>query len=336
MSYTVENIPFPPVLNRAIEQKRFLQEKIVYLVSDALDYRLLICADAGPQFAHNFGWRYDTLRNAINYLNQGITILFDTRMSEDEYAVAYQMIAQNPASEFIATVTDPYYEECIDKPLYRFLFKTTTLPNVRYLTQYQPTEIIAFLRNIKGMDSMLVLNYPYLKEKEVNKPLPTRKHKIIFSGSLSKGLYPERFLFRYKYRRSLFRLLIDDLVHPGYPNSNESFSHNKVGQSYIDHLSRYKFMYIGASRCNLEFMKYSECAYAGCIPVGHVPGTFNDELRKFVQPVDNRRLHKSLVKIFSMPQKEQHEIAAGYRKAFAAQRDPVLLNEKFITFLQAK
>ena len=156
------NIPSP--------KQKSITENFVYLVSDELDYRLLICADAGPQYAINFGWQYDNISRAGEYLRKGYTLVFDTRLSVLGYEAVYQLVANNPDSEFIGTVTDPYYEECIDKPLYKFLFKTTNLSNIRYLTQYQPTEIIAFLRNIKGPHSMLVLNYPYLKSKEVQKP----------------------------------------------------------------------------------------------------------------------------------------------------------------------
>ena len=305
----------------------------IYLVSNKLDYSLLICPDAGPNYAINLGWKWDYVDNISRYLDTGTTIILDTRMFEEEYENVLAAIISNPDTSFIGTVTDPYYQECIDKPLYKFLFKTTTLPNVRYLTQYQPTEIIAFLRNIKGADSMLVLNYPYLKEKEISHPFEGRKNKIIFTGSLSSGIYPERALFRYKYRRSPWRLRIDDLMHPGYPGPNDRFAHEKVGSSYIRHLSGYQFMYLGASRCQLEFMKYSECAYAGCVPVGYSPGTFGDSLKKYVVTIDNRRLHKSMLKIFSIPIRERKEIAAGYRKDFAQQRDPALLNKIFTDFL---
>jgi hypothetical protein len=311
-------------------------EKIVYIVSSSLDYSKLICADAGPEYASNLGWKYDSVDHATSYLNNGCIIIIDTRLDEEEYNMFYKLICENPDTEFIATVTDPYYEECIDKPLYKFLFKTTTCNNVRYLTQYQPTEIIKFLQDIKGDNSMFVLNYPYLKEKEVEQPFSERKNKIIFSGSISSSLYPERYQFWRSYTRSIWRLKIDTLKHPGYPGSGQHFAHSLVKNNYVSHLSKYQFMYLGASRCNLEFMKYSECAYAGCIPVGYFPGTFNEKLKKYVIPIDNNNLSKSLIKLFSIPQKELVEIAAGYRKEFSMLRDPNLLNEKFYTFLERK
>jgi hypothetical protein len=40
-----------------------------------------------------------------------------------------------------------------------------------------------------------------------------------------------------------------------------------------------------------------------------------------------------MLKIFSIPIRERKEIAAGYRKDFAQQRDPALLNKIFTDFL---
>lgn len=313
-----------------------MARNVIYITSNELDYRLLICDDAGPRYAQSMGWNYDGFTNLKKYLQEDYVIISDPRLSEEEYKVLHQLALENPATHFIAIVTDPCFEECIDKPLYKFLFRTTTLPNISYLSQYQPTEIVAFLRNIKGPESILTLNYPYQYEKQVDVSFAGRKNKILFSGSISQHMYPDRYRFFRKYRRSLWRLKVDTLYHPGYPGPGEKFSHKHVGNSYIQHLAQYRFMYLDGSRCNLELMKYSECAYAGCVPVGFSPGTFDDKLKNYVIPIDNNNLTKSLLKLFSMPQSELAEIAAGYRKEFSMQRDPGVLNKKFGDFINQK
>jgi hypothetical protein len=72
------------------------------------------------------------------------------------------------------------------------------------------------------------------------------------------------------------------------------------------------------------------------VPVGNTPGTFDDKLKKYVIPIDNNNLSKSLLKLFSIPQSELAEIAAGYRKEFSLQRDPGELNRKFGDFVNLK
>lgn len=308
--------------------------KIVYLISEELDYGLLICDDAGPGYARSMNWFHDGFANLANYLDEEHVIITDPRLSETEYRQLYEAVRQHPSVQFIAVVTDPCFEECIDKPLYKFLFRTTTLPNIVYLSQYHPTEIVAFLRNIKGSDAMLTLPYPYQKEKESQRPFTGRKNKILFSGSLARLMYPDRFRFYRKYRRSFWRLKVDTLFHPGYPGKGQKFSHSYVGKSYIERLSEYRFMYLDGSRCNLELMKYSECAYAGCVPVGRAPETFHPELRKLVLPIDNRRMTRSLLNIFSMPENELAEIARAYRAEFERTRNLSVLTKNFESFLQ--
>ncbi|RYY09078.1 MAG: hypothetical protein EOO04_38975, partial [Chitinophagaceae bacterium] len=89
-------------------------DNFVYIVSSQLDYHLLICADAGPEYAVNLGWKFDYFDNIHAYLDRSFTLVIDTRLSIEEYEAMYQLVSENPATQFIAAVTDPYYEECID------------------------------------------------------------------------------------------------------------------------------------------------------------------------------------------------------------------------------
>ena len=49
-----------------------------------------------------------------------------------------------------------------------------------------------------------------------------------------------------------------------------------VGDAYIKELSRYRYAAVCSSRLRLEFLKYREIAYAGCVPIGDLPGTLSD------------------------------------------------------------
>ena len=304
-------------------------------MSGKRDYSLLICADAGPQYAESLGWQYDKFNNISSYLTKDIWIFIDTRLYDDEYESLYYIISNNPDSKFVLTVTDPYFELSIDQPLYKLLFKSVNLDNVLYLSRYQPTELVKFLETIKGKQSLITLNYPYLiKNQRDFGDYTNRKNKIIFSGSISSSLYPERYLFWRRMTRSLWRFKIDVLPHPGYPDVGMSLRHSIINDNYLDHLSGFKLMFVSPSRCSLEFLKYAECAYAGCVPIGKAPETFDQELKKYFIELHFDDLNRSLRKVFSIPGDECLDIAVGYRREMSKQRSPELLNDKLKSFLK--
>ncbi|RYZ48609.1 MAG: hypothetical protein EOP49_18275, partial [Sphingobacteriales bacterium] len=255
-----------PTIRPTMASQRFLPnreiERVVYLVSGALDYTLLICPDAGPAYAQSFGWKHDSFGRITFYLNREYVLFIDTRLNAEEYECLYSYIVANPETEFVLTVTDPCFEQCIDKPLYKLLFRCVHLANVRILSRYQPAELLQFLYNLVGEQRMLTLNYPYILNKE-NEMSSKRKHRIVLSGALGRTVYPERYVFWRTVSRSVWRLKVDVLSHPGYPDVGMELAHNIFDDSYIRHLAGYHFMFIGPSRCDLELLKYTECAYAG-------------------------------------------------------------------------
>jgi hypothetical protein len=310
-------------------------ERIIYIVSGVLDYSLLICPDAGPAYAQSFGWRYDTVDKIRSYLNDQFVLFIDTRLNEEEYENLYECISANPDTEFVLTVTDPCFEQCIDKPLYKLLFRCVEMKNVRFLSRYQPTELIEFLYNLVGENRLLTLNFPYVLHREIESN-KKRKHRIVLSGALGKTMYPERYQFWRIVTRSVWRLKVDVLSHPGYPDVGMTLSHQIFDDSYIQYLAKYSFMFIGPSRCDLELLKYTECAYAGCVPVGKSPKTFDSNLDKYVQKIDFHHISRSLLRIFSIPNSELQDIAKCYREEIKKQRMPEQLNQKAAEFLRNK
>ncbi len=73
---------------------------------------------------------------------------------------------------------------------------------------------------------------------------------------------------RLRYILPRYRRNFDLLEHPGYPNIGEQLRHNLIFDKFVKFIGGYKYFFVDPSRADLEFLKYTECAYAGCLPVG--------------------------------------------------------------------
>ncbi|HEY9662245.1 MAG TPA: hypothetical protein V6C65_27635, partial [Allocoleopsis sp.] len=138
---------------------------------------------------------------------------------------------------------------------------------------------------------------------------------------------PERQAFITAIRRNpLLWGKVHHLKHPGYPDTGQPQHHAIIGSHYIRFLSQFRWMFISPSRCCLEFLKYSECANARCVPIGQPPKSFSDRLRQSFMRLNFEQLHRSLRRLFSMPLDELQAMADQYHQAMVEERNPVLLN----------
>jgi len=71
-------------------------------------------------------------------------------------------------------------------------------------------------------------------------------------------------------------------------------------------------------------MKYVECGYAGCVPIGEPPNSLKDHVRHCFLSYSGRTTE--LLKAITTGRREMTEMAAEYRRIMRAMRDPAKLN----------
>jgi hypothetical protein len=286
----------------------------------------MITYDAGSGYAQRMGWEYsglDKWKQYRDYLN-----IIDCRISEAECEWVENLIQQQRQTQFVLRIVDPYYS-CHSQAYYRLLFRVKDWENVRFLSPYQPTELVKQLQEAAGDRKVIWLPYPFIVENNVTTNMAGRRKQVIFSGARNPHLYPERQAFISAVRRNpLLWGKVHHLKHPGYPDTGQPQQHMIVGKYYIQYLSKFRWMFISPSRCRLEFLKYSECANAGCVPVGQPPDSFSNRLRQCFISLDFERLYDSFCYLFSMPFDELQAIANEYRLAMTEERNPALLNDQ--------
>ena len=302
---------------------------LIYLISNEFDYeKIITIGEVGPTHASMMGWKYDHLSNIENY--KGKVKLVDIRLTAAECEFVKSR-AEHSEDLFVFCLIDPYQERT--HPFFGIVTELKNRPNILVSLKYQPEEATADLLSLIGEKRVLTLNYPYMEARERAIHFEERKNKIVFSGRVGNAIYPERLVFLNRMRRSPLRLKIDFLTHPGYIDVGQKQKHDCIGDKYLDFLSGYTMMFTSSSRCRLEFLKFSECAYAGCVPVGTSPKTFHPEMKEFFLELNYERLTRSTLNALLRNRDELAEIAKNYRKAFRKWRNPDRLNTQLLTFL---
>lgn len=257
--------------------------------------------------------------------------IVDNRISAMECDLLEKIITNRTGCCFIFKITDPFYETAKWTHWYYSLLKRVARKrNVAYLSNYQPAEWVLELSRYAGSDRIHVLPYPYIKEKEMNTPrMSGRKDQIILTGPVDGAFYPlrNRLLNAYRYQPWI-RRLIEVLRHPGYADIGKIWGHDVIGEKYINFLSRYVWMFLCPSRAKLEFLKYTECAYAGCAPIGQMPNGLPENAKRAFTEL-RMNLGWSLKLLFDSHNEGAQEKASLYRNAMRESRDPRILNSEF-------
>src|SRR5271167_2430737 len=241
----------------------------------------LICRDAGPAYAKSLLLPC----SGVEYLRQHAasreTVIIDNTLSNGEVGAVQEFIERQHTPVLLKS-GDPYWVRGNygkHKSAYSALVEThCSLPNVAILSPYEPSEWLKMVME-KFHPKLLVLPYPYLVEAE--RPLElqhfgARQDRAILTGALSGRKYPRRaMVHRLRYLLPWYRRNFDRLVHPGYPNLGEPRRHNLIFDNFVKFISGYKYFFVDPSRADLEFLKYTECAYAGCVPVGVPAGSLS-------------------------------------------------------------
>jgi hypothetical protein len=302
--------------------------KIVYLLSDHLDYSRLICNDAGPGYAAAMGWEYINLVNYQQIKNYNV-IVVDNRIQENELDALKKIIDDNPSIPFFLKIVDPFYENR-GHFYYDFISNMAKWDNVYLLSVYQATE---FTKEISELypNRFITLPYPYLKDKEITN-VTHRKNKILLSGAINNVYYPYRYAIWSKITRNLARIFFSILRHPGYTelNSTPSSAHLIIKDDYITYLAKFKYMLLCPTRCMIELLKFNECAYAGCIPVGIPPDSYPGDIKKLFLKLRSSHFYSDLLNILL---NDRSDHVKKLRDYLSETRDPDVLNANLITFI---
>ncbi|OWK71761.1 hypothetical protein [Pedobacter sp. AJM] len=306
--------------------------EVIYLLSDVIDYDKLICDDAGPGYSRNMGWRPVYLKDMdLPISGKQSIVVVDNRVQTTDIEKINYLIENNPTSIFFLKIVDPYYENCNGHCYYSFLEHASRNRNAFLLSVYEPKEITLDLKE-KFSDRFLHLPYPYLSSKEVDINT-SKKKKIIISGALNENVYPYRYSIWKKVTRTFFRFLFKILKHPGYLDLNREyyFKHPFVKDSYIQYISKYKYMLLCPSRCEIELLKYNECMYAGALPVGLPPTSYPTEIQALFLKLDSYSFNRDLIKIFFSRQNSL--IVNRLRRFLHETRNPKILNNNLLNFV---
>jgi hypothetical protein len=298
--------------------------KIIYLLSDIFDYTCLVCDDAGPEYAQAMNWDCLYLSN-FPVPDKDHVFIIDNRVQPQDLHVIEAIIKQNTNVKFFLKIVDPYLENS-EHYYYQFLSRLSSLTNTGLLSVYQAVELTASLKS-QFNDRFVHLPYPYLAFKEVN--APPKKNKIIISGAVNQAVYPYRTAIWQKVTRSVTRLFFFYILrHPGYIDLSPGVKHRHsfIGESFIQKLSQYKYMLLCSSRCGIEFLKFNECAYAGCLPVGHAPNTYPEHIKALFLQLRISNFITDTLKIISG--KHSQDIIEKLRLFLRETRSPDALNKK--------
>ena len=311
--------------------------KFIYILSNEINYSKLICDDAGPGYALSMNWQYVYI-NQIDILHPGLIYIIDNRISEKECKALSNVFNENENILFLLKIVDPYTENK-NNFYYRWLNENKNINNCRIFTVYEPTELTQEII-VSHNKPYYYIPYPYLKEKEL--PLSNinkRKNRIIISGALNLEVYPYRTTIWQNNTRSIGRLFFfSTLKHPGYAElSFTNFNHNIIRSDFIKYLGKSKFMLLCSSRCKIEFLKYHECAYSGCIPIGIPPNSFPEEIKKLFYYINPLAILNDCIKLLFNWSKNNHiDIIKKYRKFLDEERNPQTLNAQLLNQIQVE
>jgi hypothetical protein len=250
--------------------------KIAYLLSSVFPYDRLICTDAGPAIAEEYGWHSCTISSLAN--DSYDVIVIDNRhhnVAELESLRSY--IVSHDKNFFLLRVNDPFVFHQSD-PWYQFCASLLDATRVHFLSPYQPTGILSYWLSNSIHTQCVYAPYTYDATLETSCIHLRRHRRVAVSGNQRRDLYPKRFWVQKvsKFSLSNFVFRTQRLSHPGYPEKCGSPSHQIMGSAYVKWLSKYTAAFTDSSIYRIELLKYREIAYAGCAPIGDLPWSLFD------------------------------------------------------------
>jgi hypothetical protein len=297
----------------------------------------LICRDAGPEYAKSLDLPFSNVESLrANDLSPD-AVLIDNTLNDDETAIVRAFIERG-TSPVMLKVVDPYWcrgNSGKHKSAYSAMVESHGhLPNVAILSPYEPSEWLKMVVD-RSKPKLLVLPYPYVVAAEqslTRESFKARVDRAILTGALSARKYPRRaMVYRLRFLLPSYRKHFDVLKHPGYRNLGEGLSHKLIFDDFVTFISGYKYFFVDPSRANLEFLKYTECAYAGCVPVGTAAASLPETAQSLVMDVhDFLQARKG-----AGSDAADFETALQYRTVMSKARNAEELRARLGTFLQS-
>jgi len=308
-------------------------DQAVYLHSGRLDPETLICDDAGPGYGSTMALPTGDVGQLEHHADAGRMVILCNRLTADEWRHVIDVKRRRPELPIVAKIVDPYYPK---RSVFGFLAELAGMEHTAFLSVYEPREAVRdFLEELDPAGRRwLVLPYPYLPNREVEHSWASRRNQVILTGAMSADVYPLRTALRDRRRTSIaLRRKVALLPHPGYPDIGQRRKHGIVGRAFVEELARFRHMFLCPTRAGVELLKYIECAYAGCVPVGIPPASFDRSLTELFVITDPERMDASVAEAVDLSVGEAEARAAAYRRAIRAARSRTEIRERLAEFL---
>jgi hypothetical protein len=293
--------------------------KILYFLSSTHPYETVIYPGVGPRYAKTFGWPTLFL-DQLSEAECDIGII-DNRLTPSDYGLIDAFLARSKKRfPVFFKLSDP------DMPTYadqtkQFALAKKDFDGVHYLSIYDPAgplqDFIAALKRSK----VFRLPYAYDRSQEVERGFESRRRKVFLSGADSATLYPLRGRMHWRMKTNpLMWFTVTVLKHPGYPEFDPAPRHNIMFERYVEYASQFTHFFLCPSRYRVELMKYVECAYAGCVPIGEPPLSLDEATRHCFIP--NAANPVALMREALSDKGEMAARAGVYRDVMRKLRDP--------------
>lgn len=294
--------------------------RIVYFTASQFDYGKVIYPGVGARFGNALGWEVASVAQLAG--TEFDTAVVDPRVQPEDIPYLEDYLSRPAArrAPLFFKITDP--ETPLSKnPAQRYTFEQADRAGVHYATAYEPAGPLQEFFEGLSVSIVAPLPFPYDTQREIDIPMDGRKRKVLLTGEQWRRIYPLRHkaLMTWKWN-PLGRLAMDVLRHPGYPDAGTKPTHNITHDRFVAKLGEYKLALMCPSVFGVELMKYVECAYAGCVPIGEAPRSISEEVCDSI--VNWKGGGAALLKAASMDDAEASQRAMAYRSAMKRLREP--------------
>ncbi|PWB77044.1 MAG: hypothetical protein C3F08_10465 [Candidatus Methylomirabilota bacterium] len=298
--------------------------KKIFFVSRAFPFSLVIYPGSGPEFGEAYGWE-------VRYLDEMARTTCDigiveNRLREGDLDILEHFLSAPSGVRYpiFFKVSDPDMPASPHRST-RYVFEQKDRPGVHYLSVYDPIGPAGDFFASLSASRVVRAPFPYDVRREVDRPIAGRSRQVFVSGARSRRLYPFReSVFRRFTINPIARSALARLPHPGYPDIGGTLRHTVIRDKYVEYAAHYTHFLLDPSRYGVELMKYTECAYAGSVPVGMIPRSLSSTVAHCFLGSNCRTLE--LLRTVRMPIDEMEAIANAYRGALRVARDPARLN----------
>jgi len=298
--------------------------KKVFFVSREFPFHLVIYPGSGPEFGRSYGWPIATVDEIGE--QDADALVIENRLRESDVSRLDRFLAE-PARRrppLFLKVSDPEMPLSNDVGV-RWILAQRDRPGVHFLSVYEPRGPLAdALRGLR-VSRVVRAPYPYERRREVDRAVAERRRRLFLSGARSRRLYPSRSaLVRRRAWNPILRAAVARLRHPGYPDLGATPRHDVVREKYVDLAARHTHFFLDPSRYGVELMKYVECAYAGCVPLGELPTSLEPIAGGAFVRWNGSTL--SLLRELRGSSEGMRAAAQRYRETMRAARDPRVLD----------